>query len=184
MRVVEIPLEPLTEAAFAPFGAVVGALDAPPAVAFDTMQTWKAPFEVDGAMEMTVCRYQRQPMVFGNLERHLAVTQAFLPLGGVVCAMVVAPPTEAGEREAAPPPESLRAFRMDGGRGVVLWRGTWHALRRFPIAAPQVDVVLLTGAATQAEIERQARDGSLPSLTHEVDYRKRHGIEFRVIGAD
>jgi ureidoglycolate lyase len=135
-------------------------------------------------MEMTVCRYLRQPMVFTSLERHLAVTQAFLPLGGVACAMVVAPPTEGTERDAAPPPESLRAFRMDGGQGVVLWRGTWHALRRFPIGAPHVDVVLLTGAATQAEIERQARDGILPALTHEFDYGKRHGVEFHVAVAD
>ncbi len=178
-KLIEIPVEPLTEGSFAPFGAIVGALAAPPALRLDTMATWKAPFAVDGAMEMTVCRYFSQPMRLTVLERHLAVTQAFLPLGGTACVMVVAPPTDLAKPDDAPPPGSLRAFRMEGGAGVVLHRGTWHALRRYPLDADHVDVVLLTGADTQAEIEAQARTGAKPKLTHEVDYATQ-GIEFAV----
>jgi hypothetical protein len=49
-----------------------------------------------------------------------------------------------GDRLALPPPGSVRAFHMDGTVGVVLRRGTWHALRRFPVGAPLIDIVLLT----------------------------------------
>src|SRR5689334_16790406 len=73
----------------------------------------------------------REPIEWSQMERHLAVTQAFLPLGGVASIMVVAPPSDPADRKALPPPDSVRAFHMDGSRGVVLRRGTWHALRRF-----------------------------------------------------
>jgi ureidoglycolate hydrolase len=183
-RIVDVNVEPLTEEAFEPFGAVVGAGNRPPAFDADTMQTWKAPFEVDGALEMTICRYLREPIAWSRMERHLAVTQAFLPLAGVGSVMVVAPPTDPCRRDAVPPPETVRAFRMAGEVGVVLWRGTWHALRRFPVGAPHADFVLLTGRDTQSELERQAAGGPLPALTHEADYQQMFDVSFCVTGAD
>lgn len=183
-RIVDVNVEPLTEEAFEPFGAVVGAGNRPPAFDADTMQTWKAPFEVDGALEMTICRYLREPIAWSRMERHLAVTQAFLPLAGVGSVMVVAPPTDPCRRDAVPPPETVRAFRMAGEVGVVLWRGTWHALRRFPVGAPHADFVLLTGRDTQSELERQAVGGPLPALTHEADYQQMFDVSFCVTGAD
>ena len=183
-RIVDVKVEPLTSEGFRPFGEIVGARDRPAELRFPDMQTWKAPFEVDGAMEMTVCRYLRQPIAWSRMERHLAVTQAFLPLAGVESLMMVAPPTDPHRRDALPPPETVRAFRMRGGAGVVLWRGTWHALRRFPVNAPHVDVVLLTGRDTQDELERQWAGGPLPALTHEADYEELMGVTFRVAELD
>lgn len=182
-RIVDVEVEPLTEEAFEPFGAVVGAGSRPPALEIGTMQTWKAPFEVDGALAMIICRYAREPIAWSRMERHLAVTQAFLPLASVASVMVVAPPSDPTRRDAAPPPEAVRAFRMTGDVGVVLWRGTWHALRRFPLGAPHADFVLLTGRDTQAELESEAAGGTLPALTHEVDYQKMFDVSFCVAGA-
>ncbi|MGE0724598.1 MAG: ureidoglycolate lyase [Alphaproteobacteria bacterium] len=181
-RVIELAVEPLTEEAFRPFGAIVGAAEAPAPFRLGTMETWKTPFEATGAVEMTVCRYHREAIEWSRMERHLAVTQAFLPLAGVATLMAVAPPSAEDDPSAAPPPDAMRAFRMDGAVGVMLWRGTWHALRRFPIAAPFADIVLLTGRETQAEIERRARDGTPTRLTHEVDYAERFGVRFRAAG--
>ena len=178
--VVQVALEPLREATFRPFGRIVGVDAEPPAVAFDGMHTWKAPFDADGAAEMTICRYFRQPIAWSRMERHLAVTQAFLPLAGVETALVVAPPTDPTQRDALPPPDSVRAFHMDGSVGVLLWRGTWHALRRFPLRAAHADIVLLTGRATQDELEQQAAGGPLPALTHEADYAALQGVTFRL----
>jgi len=181
-RTVDVAVEPLTASAFEPFGAVVGADAGPPALDWGTLQTWMAPFEVDGPMQMTLCRYLREPIEWSRMERHLAVTQAFLPLAGVESVMVVAPPSDPGDRDALPPPDQVRAFRMDGRAGVVLRRGTWHALRRFPVGADRIDIVLLTGRDTQGELERQAQDGTLPQLTHESDYAQIHGVTFRAVG--
>jgi ureidoglycolate lyase len=180
-RTVEVKVEPLTEEAFKPFGAIIGASSRPPALIFDTMLTWKAPFEADGLVEVTTCRYLREPITWSRMERHLAVTQAFLPLSGVRSIMVVAPPTDQSHRDALPPPEAVRAFRMMGDVGVVLWRGIWHALRRFPLGASHIDIVLLTGRDTQSELERQAAGGPLPVLTHEADYQQLFDVSFCVI---
>ena len=180
-RTVEVAVETLTAAAFEPFGSIIGGGSGPPALDWGTLQTWMTPFDVDGPTQMTLCRYHREPLEWSQMERHLAVTQAFLPLGGVASVMVVAPPSDLADRTALPPPASVRAFHMDGSAGVVLRRGTWHALRRFPVGAPLIDMVLLTGRDTQAELERQARDGSLPRLTHEADYAAVHGATFRAV---
>lgn len=181
-RMVEVAVEPLGAASFAPFGTIVGAVSGAPALDWGTLQTWMAPFDVDGPTQMTLCRYHREPVEWSQMERHLGVTQAFLPLGGVASIMVVAPGSDPADRTALPPPDSVRAFHMDGSVGVVLHRGTWHALRRFPVGAALIDIVLLTGRDTQAELERQARDGSLPRLTHEADYAAVHGVTFRAVG--
>ena len=180
-RTVEVAVETLTAAAFEPFGSIIGGGSGPPALDWGTLQTWMTPFDVDGPTQMTLCRYHREPLEWSQMERHLAVTQAFLPLGGVASVMVVAPPSDLADRTALPPPASVRAFHMDGSAGVVLRRGTWHALRRFPVGAPLIDMVLLTGRDTQVELERQARDGSLPRLTHEADYAAVHGATFRAV---
>jgi ureidoglycolate lyase len=181
-RFVDITVEPLSEASFAPFGAVIGAGEAGPVLSVATMETWKVPFEVEDAAEVIFCRFHRQEPVFSMLERHLAVTQAFLPLAGRRSIMVVAPPTDESDRNAGPEPGAVRAFLLAGDEGVVLHRGTWHALRRFPVDDPHADFVMLTSRGTQAEIERQAADGTTPALTHEIDYAKARGVTFRIVG--
>ena len=134
-RTVEVAVEALSASAFEPFGTIIGAGTGPPALDWGTLQTWMAPFDVDGPTQMTLCRYHQEPVEWSQMERHLAVTQAFLPLGGVASVMVVAPPSDPADRTALPPPDSVRAFHMDGSAGVVLRRGTWHALRRFPVGS-------------------------------------------------
>ena len=181
MRTVHLPIEPLTPEAFAPFGAILP--DAGPAdFTSGTLATWKVPFEVDDTVLVTLCRFRREAMRFSRLERHGAVTQAFLPLGGRRSVMVVAPPTRAGGEVMAPPdPATVRAFALTGDSGVVLWRGTWHALRRFALDDPYVDFVLLTSTATQAEIEAAAAAGEPPCrLTQEVDFARIHDLQFEV----
>jgi ureidoglycolate lyase len=180
MRTLPLPVEPLTAEAFAPFGAILPD-PGPAAFTSGTLQTWRFPFEVDDAVLVTLCRFRREPMRFSRLERHLAVTQAFLPLAGRRSVMVVAPATAEGEPVVPPEPATVRAFELTGAAGLVLWRGTWHALRRFPLDDPHVDFVLLTSRATQAEIEAAAAAGEAPSrLTQEVDFARSHALGFEV----
>lgn len=103
-RVREVPVEALDAAAFQPFGMPLSVGAGPPVLTIGAMRTWRVPFEVDGAMEMTICRYSRQPLEWSRMERHLNVTQAFLPLTGAETIMVVAPPTDPARRDDLPPP--------------------------------------------------------------------------------
>jgi ureidoglycolate lyase len=122
--------EPLTRAAFAPFGDVVSAglgegtsANQGTAVRFN----WAAGLEsTRGAARpnLAVFRSAPQPLPFTVklLERHPCSTQAFLPL---VCArflVCVAPTAPDGGPDLA----GLRAFVCSPGQGVNYHRGVWH----------------------------------------------------------
>lgn len=161
-----IELKPLDESTFAPFGVLVARRDDQPAFATATIASWPTAFEVDDHPHLMCCWYPHVPMRFSRVERHAAVTQAFLPLDGVPSVMVVAP----GGSKRLPRADELRAFLVPGTTGIVLGRDVWHALTRFPTRAPGATFALLTSAATQQELQRELADGTPPSLTVVHDY--------------
>ncbi len=180
-RVVEVEVEPLRPEDFAPFGEIVGPSAAETMSLGSDVQLWRTSFGVEGDIELMFGRYRHKPMRFHKMERHLAVTQSFLPLGGGQSVMVVAPPTDEEDREAMPEPGDVRAFHLDGTRGVMLRKGTWHALDRFPVFPPHADFAFITGLETQRELEKQALDRAPPTLTQVVDFNERLGLTFEVI---
>lgn len=177
---VDIALEPLTAKAFAPYGQPIAARDEPPAFDVEHLDAWQMDFAVDGEIELMYARYIYQEMRWTTMERHFNITQSFMALGGAASVMVVADPTDVDDISILPQPETVRAFYVDGSRGVLLWRGTWHALTRFPVPAEGGAFAMITGAATQQELERQNRDGTHPVLTEVVDFEKAFGVGFAV----
>ena len=183
-QVVEIPLQPLTAEAFASFGQILGDVDAPPVFEAPHLRSWRLDIELDGPAELMVVRYRHQPFELTTIERHFAVTQSFIPLGDQPSVMVVAAPTDPHDWSAVPAPNALRAFLIPGDCGIMLWRGTWHALTRFPVRPEGAAFAMITGYETQRELERQKASGAEPRLTQEVDYLERSAIGFRVIDPD
>ena len=123
-----LTLEPLTRAAFAPFGDVIeldGARHFP--INGGTTERFHDLAKVDigpddgGRPLINVFRGQPrpQPVEISMMERHPLGSQAFLPLGDVKYLVVVAP---AGEFD----PAGLRAFYAEGWQGVNYARGVWH----------------------------------------------------------
>jgi ureidoglycolate lyase len=123
-----LTLELLTREAFAPFGDVIeldGARHFP--INGGTTERFHDLARVDvgsdggGRPLINVFRGQPrvQPVEISMMERHPLGSQAFLPLGGVKCLIVVAP---AGEFD----PAGLRAFHTRGWQGVNYARGVWH----------------------------------------------------------
>lgn len=113
-------VEPLTAAAFAPFGRV---LEADPAAAYGInegfTQRFHALAEVDvagGAPVLSLFRSRPRPLLLTMLERHPEGSQAFMPLGGRPWLTVV----------AAAPEGALRAFLCGPSQGVQVGRGVWH----------------------------------------------------------
>jgi ureidoglycolate lyase len=178
---VEIALEPLTAGGFAPYGQLITARDEPPVFEGPHLEAWRMDFAVDGEIELMYMRYVHKEMRWTTMERHFNVTQSFMALGGAASVMVVADPTDASDRSVLPRPETVRAFLVDGARGVMLWKGTWHALTRFPVPATGGAFAMITGAVTQRELERQNRDGTRPELTQVVDFEKEYGAGFAVV---
>jgi ureidoglycolate lyase len=123
----EITAEPLTAAAFAPFGNVIEASDA--AVKLDINQGHAVRYDrlaeldvADGGGTGAISLFRAQPLaepVLRMFERHPLGSQSFVPLSGRPYLVAVAP---AGEFD----PAAVRVFRAEGQQGVHYARGTWH----------------------------------------------------------
>lgn len=179
-KLTNITLDALTEEAFRPFGHLV-AKPAGPSLGERAVQDyWRLPFELDGKPELEIVRYWQQPWEFEALERHLHVTESRVALGQQAAILAVAPATPPGDRTSFPDPDSIRAFLLDGSVGVILHRGTWHALDCFPVRAPFVDFAFLTEAETVAELEGAPTIAAKPR-TQVADFGADRDLRFRIV---
>ena len=123
----ELTPEPLTAAAFAPFGSVIEASDAAAkldinqghAVRYDRL----ADIDVgDGGSTPIASLFRARPLaelVLKMFERHPLGSQTFMPLSARPYLVAVAP---AGRFNSA----AIRLFRAEGDQGVHYRKGVWH----------------------------------------------------------
>ena len=119
--------EPLTAAAFAPFGDVIEAggagedINDGTCVRFNDLA--RVETDADGAPGLSVFRAAPRalPLPVTMLERHPLGSQAFVPMSRRAFLTVVA----AGGAEH-PDLATLRAFKTAPGQGVNFHRGVWH----------------------------------------------------------
>lgn len=123
-----IPLQPLTRAAFAPFGQVIETRGVQP---YPINRGTSARFHdlarldlADGGGQPLVSIFRGQPfappVAIRMVERHPLGSQAFVPLNGQRFIVVVAPPGESADID------DLRAFVTNGHQGINYHRGVWH----------------------------------------------------------
>ena len=92
-QVIEIKVEALSDEAFAPFGQLIGPREGTPAFGGEGLRSWRLEYDADGATEAMYIWFDYIPMTFSRIERHLNVTQAFVPLNAAEMVMVVGPRT-------------------------------------------------------------------------------------------
>ena len=173
--------EPLTEEAFRPFGQLIGEGSAAPDFRGEKGTVgWSMDWR-GGRPKISYLLTPFRGLDFTKLERHLALTQAFVPIGGAPAVVAVAAPTDPRDREAVPGPETVHAFLLDGSVGYVLHAGTWHSLERLAVAPPDTRWVMITDHETAEELEAAytARGGF--ALTEEVDFAVRFGTTFEFV---
>jgi ureidoglycolate lyase len=176
MQTVPVPVEPLTDDAFAPFGQVISAKERAPDFRTESgTEGWAVDFH-GGRPLLMLLRTPYQGLRFSKLERHFNLTQTFLPLGGAPAVVAVAPPSS--DRAAVPDPAEVRAFLLDGTKGYALGRGTWHSLDRFPLHPPDTRWVILTDHETQEDLLQAYGGHGGWERTQEVDYRARFALTF------
>jgi ureidoglycolate lyase len=127
--------EPLTPAAFAPFGDVLDTRGDPDRlINAGLCGRWhdraKLDFGADGRAGISVFLAEPRalPYAFDLVERHPDGSQAFLPMTTHPFLVIVAP-------GAGGTPGTPRAFLTDGTQGINLHRGTWHGVLT-PLHAP------------------------------------------------
>ena len=104
--------EPLTRAAFAPYGEVIDSGD------------MRMELRDGEQFALNVLSYDRYPLVCDHLNRHHKATQALVALAGKPTLLVVAAPEfDFSTRDHL---QHVRAFICDGSAGVNLALSTWH----------------------------------------------------------
>ena len=181
METIEIRLESISAEIFTPFGEIIEKKSSVPIFTGKSMESWQMQFSIEGTTELMINRFYYQPLEFSMMERHFHVTQSFLPFGKIPMAMIVSEPTVFDDPSSIPKPEEIRAFYLDGTQGIMLWKGTWHALHRFPLHHPHVDLGLITEMETQHELESALVKGTKPKRTQAIDYEQILNLNFRVV---
>lgn len=165
----ELKLQPLSAAAFAPYGELIG-LPAAAAGAVDAAggagranglpvrainggtsqrQDMRGSLQLHaqgGEPCVAIFRAQAQALAgpWRLLERHRLGTQTFIPLAGARCVVLVA------RGEAVPDPATLAAFAVDGAQGFTLHADTWH---HGLIALDAGDFVVIERRAAEVDCE-------------------------------
>ena len=160
MTVRELALEPLTEAAFKPFGEVITLPAAVPERRGEPINQGHTERFADlahidvaaGNGHAVVHVYRSQPLSLplsvGIMERHPLGSQAFVPLHARSFVVIVAPPGDAPERAA------IRAFLTNGRQGVNLARGVWHHYQVTLVEPSDYLVIERTGPGENCEEQR------------------------------
>lgn len=136
-RVVRVPVNAMTEAAFAPYGRLAGVPETPA----DRRVMTAMPFSCDGDATVSTIWQPAEGLAFTQLERHHGVTQTFFQLGGSPAVVCVAAPSE--DADARPAPEDVRGFIIHPGQGFAFHVGTWHSLNRYVLNPPGATFVIL-----------------------------------------
>jgi ureidoglycolate lyase len=132
--------EPLTIAAFAPYGDVLDATGTPDRMINAGLCARfhdRARIDIaDGQAGLSVfdAVARSLPYAFDLVERHPLGSQAFVPMTQAPFLVIVAP-DEHGT------PGTPRAFLTNGAQGINLHRGTWHGVLT-PLQAPGLFAVL------------------------------------------
>ena len=179
LKTIEIEIEPLTPEVFEPFGQVICQLPATGDGTEPGFNPLRLKYEVDGTPELGIVRYPYQEMAFSELERHFTMTEGRVPLSDTPVVMIVAEPTPLEDRNALPEPAAIRAFLLEARQGLLLRRGTWHALDCFPITPPFADFAFYTEKEAEEELVKEA-DLERLERSQIVNYESLLGIRFRI----
>ena len=171
----KIKVQALTEDAFSPFGEIIGPRSRKPDYeALSGGKIWAMDFQLSGELQFGFTWAPYLGMSFSTMEQHHGVTQSFIPMYGPPAVVAVAAPTK---DHSAPRLEDIRAFLLDGTRGYVMKKGTWHSLDRFPLYEPGSGWAVLTDWETTQDLINSS-DKLGDKLTKTVDFEKDMGITF------
>ena len=149
-----IRIEPLTAAAFAPFGDMLEAAGEPDRLINEGLcerfhDRARLDFGQDGRPGISMFRAQPRtlPYELTLVERHPDGSQAFIPMTADPFLAIVAEDTDGR-------PGNVRAFLTETGQGINILRNTWHGVLA-PLAGPGLFAVIdRIGATANLEEHR------------------------------
>ena len=127
-----IRVESLSAGALAEFGRILGEPSTvDPNIRDQVSDVWLGLSDLMGigsvpGRQITYLKIHTRPAKYEKIEKHETSAEAFIPLEGESVLLLV--PADAIDSEGRPDMARARAFLMDGSKGVLLRRGTWHAV--------------------------------------------------------
>jgi ureidoglycolate lyase len=178
-QIKRLPIETLTAEAFAPFGVVLSpqGRDRLPINTYgDKLNLYREGFESDQPIEWFIVQGTVRDMQALFVERHMQLSQAFIPMNGDAFVTVVARPDARVEADGMIAIEEMKAFRVPGNMAIQLHRGAWHE-NPFPTMHNQWFLVTSHAALTLGH--QKNPDERLKGLP--LDLERRH---FKDVGWD
>jgi ureidoglycolate hydrolase len=119
LQTIQLPAQPITAEAFAPYGQVIF-----PSEDGKTFDTDDAQLDLSqGIPRFYIMRLSQKPLSFRAITRHARCTQCLGSLSNQEWFLAVAPPS----LEPKPDRDRLAAFRIMGDCFIKLAVGTWHS---------------------------------------------------------
>jgi ureidoglycolate lyase len=173
MTMTALCVEPISEAAVAPFGWMLGkplptATDAT-AFASPASDFWhEHVFNTGdgGKPEILWVKYRSDDPAVARLEVHHLTQQAVVPVIGNIV-QIVAASDAAGEPDLS----TLRAFTIKPGQGLCMRSGIWHATRS---AGGEATCLMLTRESTTIDLVRHLNRGETAEESRMVDIPQLH----------
>jgi len=138
----EIKIKILTKEDFEPFGTIVESPSTKPTISDRSLDFWEALTELDVEKpQVSFLIVKKRDFSLDKIERHVKLTEVFIPLEGT-SVFPLAPPKDIKDPKAKVPLDELVAFLLDGSKGIVMKKGTWH-WAPFPITERATFAVML-----------------------------------------
>jgi ureidoglycolate lyase len=175
--------EPITPEAFAPFGVVMteaGRKRLPINTYGDKLDLYREDFASDQPIEWFIVNGRPRWNGILFLERHMQLTQTFIPMGKPILTVVARP--DAKEENGFPILSELKAFFVPGDTAFQVKRGTWH---ENPMPLGDNTRLLVTSHTNLTIGHQQNPDPKLKDLPVDLERRwyKAGGFEITVANA-
>ena len=127
----ELEVNSLTNKNFADYGYLISNENIEPKMEENTFTFWDdlAEMNIEGKTGFAILEVNKRSKDFTNLERHVKTEEIFFALDADVIVLV----GKATPNQEVPDIETVKAFKLEKGKGIFLFIGTWHWLP-YPLA--------------------------------------------------
>lgn len=147
-----IKVKPLTRENFEPYGTLIEAPEVKPTISDAALDYWGGLADLDiESPQVSFLKVKRREFSLDRIERHIRITEVFIPLEGVSI-FPVAPPKDVENPRAEVPLNEIEAFLLDGSKGIVFKKGAWH-WPPFPLTETATFAVILSAETIEKDLD-------------------------------
>jgi len=146
----ELEVNSITDVSFADYGYLISNENIKPKMEENTFTFWDdlAEMNIEGKTGFAILEVNKRSKDFTNLERHVKTEEVFFAIDKDVVVLV----GKATQNQEVPEIETVKAFKLENGKGVLLYKGTWHWLP-YPLAKKARLLVIFQQGTADYDLE-------------------------------